>query len=153
MESCDEIPLGRLIYRTVQDMQNFGEKVLKPYGLTLEQLHILKNLSLDTGKTQRQIGDAVNKTPANLTRILDRLESKSLAVRRRNPEDRRASLVFLTIKGGRVLQEVLGEFESFDKQLFQDITVKEQQEIRKAFGKMSGNLEKMSSRYKIKQSE
>lgn len=144
MKGCDEESLGRLIYATGQEMKTFAEKVLKPYGLTPEQLHIMKSIPVDSGMTQRDIGRQVGKSPANMTRILDRLESKSLVERRDNPEDRRASLVFLTGRGLTVVEEVLHVLEAFSSTLLQGISEKEQQVIRVALRKMSANLQNMS---------
>lgn len=140
----EEDPLSRLIYYTAQEMKNFAERALKPYQLTLEQLLLLKNMSADSGLSQRQIGTLANKSPANMTRILDRLEVKSLITRESNPKDRRSSLVFLTEKGNSLLVEVTGILESFSANFLQDISIEEQQIIRNAFGKMSLNLQKMT---------
>ena len=149
MKCCDkalngEEPLGRLIYLLSQDMKNFAEKVLKPYDLTLEQLHILKNMSVDSGMSQRQIGEIASKKAANITRMLDRLESKGLAQRKENPEDRRAASVFLTRKGEALVNEVIGIFDSFSSSFLKGVSLEEQEIIRNAFKKMTCNLEKMS---------
>ncbi|MBU0483041.1 MAG: MarR family transcriptional regulator [Proteobacteria bacterium] len=145
MDCCKENPLGRLIYLTAQEMKNFAEKNLKPYKLTLEQLHLLKNMPDDSGMSQRQIGDLVNKTPANITRILDRLESKSLIIRKSDPADRRASLVFLTDKGKSIIKKVSVIFESLSTNFLHDISLEEQQIIKNAFSKISLNLQRMTA--------
>ena len=144
MKRCNEESLGRQIYIVSQEMRNFAERVLKPYALTLEQFHLLKNMSLDAGMTQRQICNLTSKTPANMSRMLDRMESKGLAVRRVNPVDRRASLVFLTAKGESLVEEVLEEFESFSTKLTEGITETDQQIVRNALAKITRNTQKMS---------
>ena len=136
--------MGRQIYIVSQEIRNFAERVLKPYALTLEQFHLLKNMSLDAGMTQRQICNLTSKTPANMSRMLDRMESKGLAVRRVNPVDRRASLVFLTAKGESLVEEVLEEFESFSSKLTEGITEADQQIVRNALAKIARNTQKMS---------
>ena len=136
--------MGRQIYITSQEMRNFAERVLKPHGLTLEQFHLLKNMSLDDGMTQRQICNLTSKTPANMSRMLDRMESKGLAVRRENPVDRRASLVFLTARGESLVDEVIEEFESFSSKLTRGITEREQQIVRNALAKIARNTQNMS---------
>ena len=136
--------MGRQIYIVSQEMRNFAERVLKPYALTLEQFHLLKNMSLDAGMTQRQICNLTSKTPANMSRMLDRMESKGLAARRVNPGDRRSSLVFLTAKGESLVDEVVGEFESFSAKLTKGITEKEQQLVREALAKIARNTQQMS---------
>jgi len=144
MKRCNEESLGRQIYIASQEMRNFAERVLKPYDLTLEQFHLLKNMSFDAGMTQRQICNLTSKTPANMSRMLDRMESKSLVARRENPADRRASLVFLTNKGESLVEEVLEEFESFSSKLTKGITEREQQIVRNALAKIARNTQKMS---------
>ena len=144
MSSCREDSLGRQIYFTSQEMSNFAEKVLKPFDLTLEQFHLLKNMPVDSGITQREIGEISGKTAANMTRMLDRMEAKDLVIRRENPEDRRASLVFLTDKGRALVEEVFEGFESFSAKFVQGVSEKEQQIVRSALMKMTENIQKMS---------
>jgi len=139
--------LGRLIYFTAQDIKNLAEKVLKPFGLTLEQFHILKNMSSQTGLSQRELGEIVNKTPANITRLLDRLESKSLITRRDNPDDRRASLVFLTDAGESLRSKVFGTLESFSMKVSQGINEQEQEIVKKVLNKMAANIKTMSENF------
>ena len=146
MKRCNEEALGRLIYITGQEMRNFAERLLKPYDLTLEQFHLLKNMSPDEGLTQRQICNLTSKTPANMSRMLDRMESKSLVARRESPADRRASLVFLTEKGESLVDEVVEEFESFSANLTESITENEQQIVRDVLTKITRNTQIMSEK-------
>ena len=142
---CDNTEsLGRLIYLTAQEIKNFAEKLLKPYDVTLEQFHLLKNMSPDSGMSQRELGELVNKTPANITRILDRLELKNLIARRNSPADRRASQVFLTNQGQDMVQEVFAIFESFSNQLTQGTSEKKQQKTREVLIRIGHNIKTMS---------
>jgi DNA-binding MarR family transcriptional regulator len=144
MTECREDSLGRLIYFTAQDMTNFAEKILKPYALTLEQFHLLKNIDIDSGISQRQLGEVANKTPANMTRMLDRMEAKSLVVRQADPADRRASLVYLTAKGQALVVEVFGEFNSYSTGMLLGIDEAEQQIAREVLSKMAANVQAMT---------
>lgn len=144
MKCTDTDSLGRLVYLTAQEIKNFAEKLLKPYDLTLEQFHLLKHMSRDSGMSQRQLGDLVNKTPANITRILDRLEQKNLIIRRSNPEDRRGTHVFLTTRGSRLIEEVFAIFESFSSQLTQGTTEREQQITKNVLKTIGRNIKSMT---------
>ena len=144
MSECNENTIGRLIYFTAQEMSNFAEKVLKPYDLTLEQFHLLKNMVEDKGLTQRELGEIANKKPANMTRILDRLEKKGLMVRRHNPEDRRVAMVYLTGKGHELMAKVRGGFEDFSKRLILKTSEKDQETTRKVLQQISQNLQEMT---------
>ncbi len=142
-QKCE--PFLRLIYLMGQDLRNHAEKILSPYQVTLEQFQILKSLDITTGYSQRVLGDAVSKTPANVTRILDRLEDKEVLIRKDHPEDRRTSLVFLTQKGQAIVEEAIGVFDSFSRQITSGISEHEQATVRDAFTKMSLNMNKIST--------
>jgi DNA-binding MarR family transcriptional regulator len=146
----EDEPLPRLIYLTAQNLRNIGEKTLAPHDLTIEQLHPLKIISFSPGITQRQIGDECNKSAANLTRILDRLQKKSLIERRNNPDDRRASLVFLTKEGESLIAKVTELFDSLTEKVVAGICHKDQQIIRQSLHKMAANLEKLDLEFQTK---
>ncbi|NNF47352.1 MAG: MarR family transcriptional regulator [Desulfofustis sp.] len=82
------------------------DRFLKPFDLTTEQLHLLKNLERQQGRTEREIGAATGKSAAITTRILDMLEKKNLIVRQENPEDRRSQLVLLTVEEAELRNEM-----------------------------------------------
>ena len=54
--------LGRIIYLTAREIKNFAEKILFPYDLTLEQFHLLKNMSHTHGMTQRNLRNSQQNT-------------------------------------------------------------------------------------------
>lgn len=140
-----EQPLGRMIYFMAQDIRNLAERVLAPYDLTLEQFQTLKALSPTTAMTQRQLGQAINKNPANMTRILDRLEAKSLTVRQPDPADRRAYLILLTDRGRKLLDEVKGVFDKFSAGVHKGLTAEMKQATREVLGIMAANVSEMTS--------
>lgn len=150
MDCKSDKSLGRQIYILSRNMSNFAEKVLSPFGVTLEQLHLLKCLPEKTGMTQKEICDVVYKSPANTTRMLDRMEAKDLVVRKDDPQDRRVCLVFLTAKGKKLVEVVEGVFESFSQHFLYGIKEKEIQTIKTGLQKMSDNLITMSEELEIK---
>ncbi len=120
-KSCSEESLTMLISTTAQVMRSFADQWLKKYELTVEQLHVIKQLDTKTGLTQNQLCRQTGKNPANLTRLLDRLATKKYIVRKSNPKDRRASLVLLTKEGVRIRDEVLETFDDMRSELLQGI--------------------------------
>ncbi|MFH2090904.1 MAG: MarR family transcriptional regulator [Pseudomonadota bacterium] len=140
----EDEPIGRLIYFTARDIHKMAEKILSPYDLTVEQMHLLKNMSVESGLTQKALGQLVIKTPANLTRILDRLEIKTLIVRKPDSRDRRAYLVFLTDKGMDLVQQVHATFQRFSNQLLLGITPEMQKTVRTCLKTMVKNIEQMT---------
>ncbi|MFO7605928.1 MAG: MarR family transcriptional regulator [Desulfurivibrionaceae bacterium] len=146
MTACKEESLARQIYLTARDMRNFAERLLRPFGLTMEQFHLLKKLAENSGISQRQLGEVADKTPTNMTRILDRMEAKGLAARREDPGDRRSSLVLLTDKGAALVEEVFGEFNAYSAQVISGVSEDEQRHAREILLKIAGNISKMAEK-------
>lgn len=140
MSSCNELSICRLIYRTAQTMTFHAEKALKPYDLTAEQFHLLKNIFENTPLSQNQLCEIGKKSAANVTRILDRLEKKGFAKREKNPADRRSTLLSLTSQGKELVDEVSGLFESFSERLTEGISDQEQALLAQLLLKVQDNL-------------
>jgi DNA-binding MarR family transcriptional regulator len=143
-KTCNEEPLLQLISMTAQVMRSFADQWLKKYDLTVEQLHALKRLDLDLGKTQSALCNVTGKSPANITRLLDRLENKKYVVRRKNPDDRRASLVFLTKEGMRIREEVREGFDGMRSELLRDIDIKKREQVSDVLNTIKNRIETVS---------
>ena len=146
MSSCEEESLGRQIYICGQAMRSYADQKLKKHDLTIEQLHILKQLSVTAGQTQSQLCEVVSKSPANITRILDRLEKKGSVIRCNNPEDRRSVLVSLTKGGESLLADVNALFEGLGPDVVAGISPEKQKTainvLKKILENLSGLTEK-----------
>lgn len=135
--------LGRLIYLTSLEIRNFAERILSPYDLTVEQYHLLTNISRYSGMSQNELCRCVGKKPANITRILDRLEKKKWIERRVHPQDRRASMVFLTEEGESIVAQVSENFESYSSRFIAGIDSREEEIFRQVIAKINTNLENL----------
>lgn len=144
MSTCQHNSLGRLIYLTSQTMRNHVERALKPFDLTSEQAHILKNMDTRVGRPQNELCELVGKTPANITRILDRLEKKGLIIRRDNPDDRRSSLVFQTQTGLRLSEEVSSLFTVLSAEIERNISADDVAIFEKVLAQIDANLQHLS---------
>jgi len=77
MKTQKELLPGRTICSLALKIQNLTNRMLKPHNITMEQLWVLRCLSENNdGLTQNELCQKSFKTPANITRIIDRLESK-----------------------------------------------------------------------------
>lgn len=145
MGSCEE-SFWRMIALTGQAMRSYADKRLRNYDLTVEQLQLLKQLAEDKGRSQSILCEISGKSPANITRILDRLEKKKRIVRRPNPEDRRSSLVFLTPEGEQLREEVVTLFESLRTELVRGIPEDRQQVALGVLRAITENISKMGDK-------
>jgi DNA-binding MarR family transcriptional regulator len=117
---------------------------LKPYDLTAEQFHVLKSLKEDSGIAQNKLCEAVEKSPANITRILDRLEKKDYLVRRDHPEDRRSTLVYLTAAGGELMAEVRRELADIEAKITAGLSPEQILEMKQGLRLVCRNIEEIT---------
>src|SRR4030088_3689288 len=93
------IKLGRIT------MHRFTE-ALEPYGIRPRHLAALIELR-DRGElTQQTLCGQLHLDPTNLVAILNELEQRGFATRRRDPEDRRRHLVEVSKKGIALIEKV-----------------------------------------------
>lgn len=137
-------PLPRQIYLTAQRLQIHADKALQPFSITLEQLRPLKILHHSGGAiAQRRLCELAEKTPANMTRILDRLVAKDLVERKPNPDDRRAFTVVMTKNGKELIRKVEDLFTAFLHQVLAGISEKDETACRKVLDQITRNLADM----------
>lgn len=144
MSTDCEHSFWRLIGLTAQEMRSYADHRLKKYDLTVEQLQLLKQLDLEFGQPQRMLGTLTGKSPANITRLLDRLENKGCIIRGPNPEDRRSSLVYLSREGERLKEEVRRLFEGLRDDLVEAISPEDQNTAIRVLRMIRGNIDRMS---------
>lgn len=126
-----------------QALRNHIQRILKPFDLTSEQLHILKNIDQQQGRTQSELCGLAGKSPANVTRILDRLEKKQLIVRRVNPDDRRSSLVYLTEPGADLSTVVSLLFQRLSDCIEENIDNNDMAVVIRVLDQIDANLQKL----------
>jgi DNA-binding MarR family transcriptional regulator len=94
-------------------------------GLTPARTHLLWELGRRGPSTQRVLADALDVSARNVTGLVDALEATGFVVRRPHPEDRRATLVTLTERGGAVFDEMARGHEEFARLLFAEMPADE----------------------------
>lgn len=147
MRTChsDDV-LPRLIYLTSLQLQLHADKVLQPLGITLEQLHPLKILSRGGGAVgQRQMCALSGKTPANMTRILDRMANKGLIARQPDPEDRRAFTIVLTPAGEDLIEQAMALFSGYLDQVLAGVGEEDEAVCRRVLLRINQNLAGLAS--------
>lgn len=91
------------IRRIVHAVDRHSKTVEKATGLTLPQLVVLAAIRAQGQVTSARLSAAVSLSPATVTMILDKLETRGLIERYRNLEDRRVVHSRLTSAGADVL--------------------------------------------------
>ena len=96
------------LVRTADALSRAGEALLKPYSLSGTQYNILRILrgAGDKGLACREVGCRLISRDPDITRLLDRMESRGLIVRAREAQDRRVVKTRITAEGLRLLAEL-----------------------------------------------
>jgi len=92
-------------------------EMLKPYGLSPTQynaLRILRGAGKD-GLPCQEIGERMINRDPDITRLMDRLEQRSLVQRSRGAADRRVIKARISSSGLKLLQSLDGEIEKFHR--------------------------------------
>src|SRR3954469_2785247 len=116
------IKLGRIT------MHRFTE-ALEPFGIRPRHVAALIELR-DRGElTQQSLCGQLHLDPTNLVAILNDLERRGYATRRRDPDDRRRHLVEVSKKGLAVIDKVSQVMDEVEEDLLADLEPTEREEL------------------------
>jgi DNA-binding MarR family transcriptional regulator len=119
------IKLGRIT------MHRFTE-ALAPYGIRPRHVAALIELR-DSGElTQQALSAHLHLDPTNLVAILNDLEERGYATRRRDPDDRRRHLVEVTKKGIAVIEKVSEVMDAVEEELLSGLDPAEREALEDA---------------------
>jgi len=96
------------LLRTADALARGAEALLKPHGLSGTQYNVLRILrgAGDKGLACREVGGRLISRDPDITRLLDRMESRGLIARAREAGDRRVVRTRITPEGLRLLAEL-----------------------------------------------
>src|SRR3954454_24810651 len=116
------IKLGRIT------MHRFSE-ALDPFGIRPRHVAALIELR-DRGElTQQSLCGQLHLDPTNLVAILNELEDRGYATRRRDPEDRRRHLVEISKKGLAVIEKVSKVMDGVEDELLEGLESAEREQV------------------------
>ena len=116
------IKLGRIT------MHRFTQ-ALEPYGVRPRHVAALIELR-DRGElTQQSLCGQLHLDPTNLVTILNELEERGYATRRRDPEDRRRHLVEVSKKGIAVVDKVSEVMDGVEEELLEGLDPEDRREL------------------------
>jgi DNA-binding MarR family transcriptional regulator len=119
------IKLGRIT------MHRFTE-ALEPFGIRPRHVGALIELR-DRGElTQQSLCGQLHLDPTNLVAILNELEQRGYATRRRDPQDRRRHLVEVSNKGIAVIEKVSEVMDGVEEDLLDGLEPAEREQLEEA---------------------
>src|ERR1700722_10472005 len=102
----DEMVIGHLVARARSALLTGLDGELEQFGLTGAQFAVLKNVADGTADTAADLCRTMHYDTGSMTRMLDRLEEKSVLRRERCTQDRRVVYLRLTDTGNELLPQL-----------------------------------------------
>jgi DNA-binding MarR family transcriptional regulator len=118
------IKLGRIT------MHRFTE-ALEPFGIRPRHMAALTELRDHGQLTQQSLCGQLHLDPTNLVAILNELEDRGYAKRRRDPQDRRRHIVEISKKGLAVLGKVSEAMDGVEDELLQGFSRAERVQLER----------------------
>jgi len=135
--SNEVIDVVMATYRTIL---RESEGLLSQENLTRPQFQALRCVAEKGATPMKGISDKLFVTPANITGIIDRLESKGLLKRAAQHGDRRATIIELTPKGAAVQERVSSKYKEFMQHSLKVLTKDEQKMLRDILAKLQEGM-------------
>jgi DNA-binding MarR family transcriptional regulator len=108
--------------------RRFAER-LAPLGLHPRHFGMLSQIAANEGRSQQALGSALGIHRSALVALVDDLEHRGLAERRRDPADRRAYALHLTAAGRRLLKRLQRAADEDEAELLAALDASERSEL------------------------
>lgn len=105
-QTYNELKAVAVILRASQAIQDVIRKDAALYGLNPTEFAVLELLHDKGDQTIQVIGKKILISSGSITYVVDKLEQKGYAVRRRCPKDRRVTYAATTQKGKVLMDEI-----------------------------------------------
>lgn len=97
--------IGFSINKTANKLNRNYVLMLKKYNIAPEQRAILELLKSNENINQSDIASELAKDKTTISRAITALEKKDFIVKKQNPQNKKVSLIRLSAKGEKVLQD------------------------------------------------
>jgi len=131
--------IGPLIGRVRSVMLARLDAQLQPFGITGMQFAILKNVAAGAAETAADLCRLLHYDTGSMTRLLDRLEEKSLIRRERSKADRRVVSLRITGAGRTVLPRLRDSAARVIQRMLGGFSAAEVNDLREFLGRMIEN--------------
>jgi MarR family transcriptional regulator, organic hydroperoxide resistance regulator len=95
------------------------------YDLTFEQIFVMQILQEEDGIPLGLLAEKADRERTTISRMVDGLEKRNLAVRIADKNDKRQKFVYLTKLGKKRNEEMVPLIDKFISELFKDVSNKE----------------------------
>lgn len=132
-----------LIGRIREKANNIIIRELEQLGMTgVVPSHgdILMNLFKHKELTMTEISNKIHRDRSTVTTLVNKLMKLGYVISKKNPEDSRSSLVYLTQKGKELEKDIIRISELLFETVYKDIDEEEKQIFRRVLKKIYNNI-------------
>jgi DNA-binding MarR family transcriptional regulator len=128
--------LGYLLKHANLRFADLSGAALAPYGIDGRELAVLVSLDERDPLSQREAAQRLGIDRTTMVALVDRLEGKGLAERRRHADDRRRNVVALTAAGRETLQRASVAAEDAERRFLEPLSAAEARGFRNALRRL-----------------
>ena len=121
--------LSYLIGRVSQGVRSALQQRLRAYGLTVPEYTALSVLQTRPGLSNAQLARRSLITPQSMNQVVAALERRDLIARAPDPRHRRILRTTLTPAADRLLDELAGVVDTFERELLADLSASEGEQL------------------------
>lgn len=141
----DSESIGFLLADVSRLLRRDFDRRVRALELTQAQWRAIAHLAREDGVKQAALAERLEVAPITLGRLIDRLQAAGWVTREPDPDDRRASRLFLTAKAGPILDEMRGHANEALEDLMVGIPESTRTALVEALMRMKQNLSEAES--------
>ena len=126
------------LMRIHQRVNRASGEQLKGWNLSLAQFDVLAHVGAAEGTSQQELADSLLVSKGNVCQLLDKMEGRSLILRR---QEGRTNRLFLTEEGRRLFEEVVPAHQAAIAERFSVLSEEEQAQIYELLRKFDRALD------------
>lgn len=132
-----------LLDRTARRVKQYAQQKFKEmkFNITVDQWLVMKHLYENEGMKQNELAEILFKDNPTLTRIIDLLCDKGIAVRKQHPADRRCFHVMLTKQGKAKVEQMKPRIQHIRLKAWDGLTKDDFKQFKKILDAIYNNLE------------
>ena len=129
--------LGYWLRRVSNEVSAAFARAIQAEGVSVAEWVALRLLHDHEKQTLGSVARTTGMTRGAMSKVLDKLEAKSLAVREQNPDDDRVQWLALTRAGQRLVPRLAALADRNDDHFFSCLSANDQADLRRILQKLS----------------
>ncbi len=136
-----ETELETLFFRVSKSHRKLAGRLLDAHCFHRGQTPLIFALSQEDGRSNSELADLMEVTPATITNMVKRMEKAGFVQRKRDPADERVKRVWLTSQGKGKVQDLRDVVMNLQGIAFGNFTDAEKNQFKNLMEKVLNNVE------------